>query len=80
MVAAPVINQGLVRFLGTDGNHDRVTDAVIRAIQQKGVAWFGGATWNGRRVMRISVCNWATTDGDIDQTVASVAEVLGERR
>jgi glutamate/tyrosine decarboxylase-like PLP-dependent enzyme len=80
VVAAPVINQGLVRFLGSDGNHDQTTDEVIRAIQQKGVAWFGGATWNGRRVMRISVCNWATTDGDIDQTVASVADVLGERR
>lgn len=80
VVAAPVINQGLVRFLAADGNHDRATDEVIRAIQQKGVAWFGGATWNGRRVMRISVCNWATTERDIDQTVASIAEVLRERR
>ena len=37
-VAAPVINQGLVRFLGSDGKHDQTTDEVIRAIQQKGVA------------------------------------------
>jgi glutamate/tyrosine decarboxylase-like PLP-dependent enzyme len=80
VVAAPVINQGLVRFLGADGNHDRATDQVIRAIQQKGVAWFGGATWNGMRVMRVSVCNWSTSDQDIDATVASVAEVLRERR
>jgi glutamate/tyrosine decarboxylase-like PLP-dependent enzyme len=80
VVAAPVINQGLVRFLRADGNHDRATDEVSRAIQKKGVAWFGGVTWNGRRVMRISVCNWATTERDIDQTVASVAEVLRERR
>jgi glutamate/tyrosine decarboxylase-like PLP-dependent enzyme len=80
VVAAPVINQGLVRFLGRDGDHDRVTDEVIRATQLKGVAWLGGATWNGRRVMRISVCNWATTDEDVERTVASVAEVLRERR
>jgi hypothetical protein len=53
---------------------------VIRAIQQKGVAWFGGATWNGMRVMRVSVCNWSTSDQDIDATIASVAEVLRERR
>ena len=79
VVAAPVINQGLVRFLGPDGNHDRATDEVIRAIQRKGVAWFGGATWNGMRVMRISVCNWSTTDRDIEQAVASVADVLRER-
>jgi glutamate/tyrosine decarboxylase-like PLP-dependent enzyme len=80
VVAAPVINQGLVRFRRTDGNHDRATDQVIRAIQQNGVAWFGGATWNGMRVMRVSVCNWSTSDQDIDATVASVAEVLRERR
>jgi glutamate/tyrosine decarboxylase-like PLP-dependent enzyme len=80
IVAAPVINQGLVRFLAPDGDHggdhDRATDAVIRRIQAKGVAWFGGATWRGMRVMRISVCNWLTTDDDIDQTLASVREAL----
>ncbi len=79
VVSAPVINQGLVRFLGADGHHDRATDEVIRAVQDKGVAWFGGAIWNGRRVMRISVCNWATTDRDIELAVASVADVLRER-
>jgi hypothetical protein len=79
-VAAPVINQGLVRFRGVDGNHDRATDQVIQAIQRKGVAWFGGATWNGMRVMRVSVCNWLTSGDDIERTIASVAEVLGERR
>jgi len=29
VVASPVINQGLVRFLGSDGNHDRATDPVL---------------------------------------------------
>jgi glutamate/tyrosine decarboxylase-like PLP-dependent enzyme len=79
VVAAPVINQGLVRFLGRTGNHDRATDEVIRAIQRKGVAWFGGATWNGMRVMRVSVCNWATSESDIELAIASVADVLSER-
>ncbi len=78
IVARPIINQGLVRFLAADGNHDRRTDDVIRRIQAKGVAWFGGATWRGMRVMRISVCNWATTDRDVDQTIASVREALAE--
>jgi glutamate/tyrosine decarboxylase-like PLP-dependent enzyme len=78
IVARPIINQGLVRFLAKDGNHDRRTDDVIERIQAKGVAWFGGATWRGMRVMRISVCNWATTDRDIDQTIASVREAIAE--
>jgi glutamate/tyrosine decarboxylase-like PLP-dependent enzyme len=79
IVAEPVINQGLVRFLGPAGDHDRATDEVIARIQAQGVAWFGGATWHGRRVMRISVCNWLTSGHDIDRTIASVASVLAER-
>ena len=80
IVAAPTINQGLVRFLAEDGNHDRATDDVIRRIQAEGIAWFGGATWRGMRVMRISVCNWSTSDDDIDQALASVRRVLAARR
>jgi glutamate/tyrosine decarboxylase-like PLP-dependent enzyme len=78
IVAAPIINQGLVRFLGDDGDHDRATDAMIRRIQRRGVAWFGGATWRGMRVMRVSVCNYLTTDEDIDRTLASIREALAE--
>ena len=76
IVARPIINQGLVRFLGKDCNHDRRTDEVIRRIQAKGVAWFGGATWRGMRVMRISVVNWSTTERDVDETITAVREAL----
>jgi hypothetical protein len=50
-----VINQRLVRFLGSDGNHDRATDDVIGRVQAKGVASIGGATCRRMRVM----CVWA---------------------
>src|SRR6185437_16269350 len=76
ILAAPVINQGLVRFLAKDSNHDRFTDQVIHRIQVDGVAWFGGVTWCGRRAMRVSVCNWLTADDDIDRTIASVRRAL----
>ena len=79
ILAMPIINQGLVRFLAPDGNHDSATDEVIRRIQLDGVAWFGGATWSGMRVMRVSVCNWMTTQDDIELTLASVSKVLEER-
>jgi glutamate/tyrosine decarboxylase-like PLP-dependent enzyme len=80
IAAAPVINQGLVRFLAEDGGHDRATDDVIRRIQAEGVAWFGGATWRGMRVMRISVCNWLTSDDDIDRALDSVRKTLAAMR
>lgn len=72
----PIINQGLLRFPAPDGNHDARTDAVIEAIQRDGSAWFGGATWQGMRVMRVSVCNYQTSRSDVDQTVAALARVL----
>ena len=70
------MNQGLVRFVDEGGDHDRRTDAVIEAIRAEGTAWFGGTDWNGRRAMRISVCNHRTTDNDVDVTLEAVARVL----
>ncbi len=78
IMASPTINQGLVRFRSPGGDHDSATDAVIRRIQALGVAWFGGAEWRGMRVMRISVCNWRTTDDDIDAALASVSQAVAE--
>ena len=78
VVAAPVINQGLVRFLAEDGDHDRHTDRVIERIQDGGIAYFGGVTWRGARAMRVSVCNWATSESDIDRSIAAVREALAQ--
>jgi glutamate/tyrosine decarboxylase-like PLP-dependent enzyme len=78
VVAQPIVNQGLVRFLGSDGDHDRHTERVVARIRGKGVAWFGTATWQGMRVMRISVCNWLTTERDIDRTIETIRESLSE--
>ena len=78
VLSQPVINQGLVRFLAHDGDHDRRTDAVIERIQDRGVAFFGGVTWRGTRAMRISVCNWATSDNDIDRSIEAVRDALAE--
>ena len=76
-VLAPArMNQGLVRFVADDGNHDQRTDSVVEAIRAEGTAWFGPTDWNGERAMRISVCNYRTTDRDIDLTIEAVARVL----
>jgi glutamate/tyrosine decarboxylase-like PLP-dependent enzyme len=81
MLWEPTINQGLVRFLdprpgATDPDHDRRTDEVIEAISATGEAVFGGTTWRGRRAMRVSVCNWQTSDEDVERVVQGVAAVL----
>lgn len=81
LVAAPRLNQGLVRFLSpatgaSETDHDRRTDQVIAAINAGGEAFFGGVTWRGRRCMRVSVCNWRTTDEDVARTIAAARAAL----
>ncbi len=83
MVWEPRINQGLVRFLdlksgATDADHDRRTDDVIARILKTGEVFFGGTTWRGRRCMRVSVCNWQTTEADVDRAVAAVQQALSK--
>jgi len=80
VLAKPIINQGLVRFLDDSGDHDGRTDQVIAAIQASGGAWFGGTTWHGKRAMRISVCNWRTTGDDVRRTLAAFQKILADAR
>jgi glutamate/tyrosine decarboxylase-like PLP-dependent enzyme len=65
-----VLNQLLVGF-GSDAR----TDAVIEAVQRDGTCWLGGTTWHGRRLMRVSVSNWSTTEDDVDHSVAAILRV-----
>ena len=32
----------------------------------------GATTWHGKRLVRISVSNWRTTEGDVDRSVAAI--------
>ncbi len=75
-MAEPVINQGLVRFLSPEGNHDARTDEIIERVRASGEAWFGGTDWNGKRVMRISVCNWRTTGNDVARALHAIGRAL----
>ena len=66
-----VLNQVLVSF----GDDER-TDRVVERVQRSGECWMGGTTWHGRRLMRISVSNWATTEADVDRSVAAILAAL----
>jgi glutamate/tyrosine decarboxylase-like PLP-dependent enzyme len=63
-----VLNQVLVRF----GDDDAVTDRVIDAVQRSGECWMGATTWHGRRLMRIAVSSWRTTEADVDRSVRAI--------
>ncbi len=59
-----VLNQVLVSF-----GDDETTGRVIEEIQRDGTCWCGGTVWQGRRAMRISVCNWSTTAADVETSL-----------
>jgi glutamate/tyrosine decarboxylase-like PLP-dependent enzyme len=65
-----VINQVLVSF-GTPEQ----TREVIRRVQEDGTCWCGGTVWQGKTAMRISVSSWATTDADVEQSLAAIVRI-----
>ena len=65
-----VLNQVLVAF----GDAER-TRAVISALQKEGTCWCGPTVWQGRTAMRISVSSWATTDADVEASLAAMLRV-----
>jgi glutamate/tyrosine decarboxylase-like PLP-dependent enzyme len=65
-----VLNQVLVTF----GDAER-TQRVIAAIQTDGTCWAGVTVWQDRTAMRISVSSWATTENDVDLSIAAILRV-----
>jgi glutamate/tyrosine decarboxylase-like PLP-dependent enzyme len=71
----PTINQGLVRFTSgardaSEQDHDRRTEDIVAQVNASGEAFFSITTWRGRRAMRVSVCNWQTSEADVARTIA----------
>ena len=69
-----VINQVMVNF-----GDDEKTRRVIHAVQQDGTCWCGGTVWHGRAAMRISVSSWATTEADVERSLAAILRLAAEQ-
>jgi glutamate/tyrosine decarboxylase-like PLP-dependent enzyme len=65
-----VLNQVVVVF-GTDEQ----TRQIVAGIQADGTCWCGITEWRGRAAMRISVSSWATTDADVERSLAAMLRV-----
>jgi glutamate/tyrosine decarboxylase-like PLP-dependent enzyme len=65
-----VLNQVLVSF----GTAEK-TRRTIAEIQSDGTCWCGGTLWHGHTAMRISVSCWATTDEDVERSVAVMIRI-----
>ena len=65
-----VLNQVLVSFGSTEDTRRVITD-----VQNDGTCWCGGTQWHGHTAMRISVSSWATTDEDVERSVAAIIRI-----
>jgi glutamate/tyrosine decarboxylase-like PLP-dependent enzyme len=70
-----VLNQVLVSF-----GEPEVTNRVIAEIQADGTCWCGGTVWQGHTALRISVINWATTDGDVERSIEAMLRIAARHR
>ncbi|MFJ5548043.1 pyridoxal phosphate-dependent decarboxylase family protein [Streptomyces sp. NPDC093225] len=69
---ATVLNDVVFTQVCAAFGDDAATDRVVARLLDDGTAWISGSTWHGRRVLRISVSNWSTTDGDVARTLDAV--------
>lgn len=65
-----VLNQVLVSF----GDAGR-TQRIIAAVQAEGTCWCSGTVWQGPSAMRISVSSWATTEEDVERSLAAILRI-----
>jgi len=60
-----VFNQVIV----APADKDAETDKILAAIQDSGECWVGGSVWQGKKVIRVSVCSWVTSPEDVSRSV-----------
>jgi glutamate/tyrosine decarboxylase-like PLP-dependent enzyme len=55
---------------------DARTDAVVQRLLDDGTTWMSGSSWHGRRVLRISVSNWSTSERDVERSLDAIRRAL----
>jgi glutamate/tyrosine decarboxylase-like PLP-dependent enzyme len=68
-----LLNQVMVSF----GDAEK-TRRVIAEVQREGTCWCGGTEWHGKSAMRISVSSWATTEDDVDRSLAAILALVAD--
>ncbi|WP_455361809.1 pyridoxal phosphate-dependent decarboxylase family protein [Streptomyces sp. SYSU K21746] len=69
---ATVLNDVVFTQVCAEFGDDERTERTVNRLLDEGTAWISGSTWHGRRVMRISVSNWSTTDDDVTRALDAI--------
>jgi glutamate/tyrosine decarboxylase-like PLP-dependent enzyme len=71
-----VFNQVALRL----ADDDSVTTAVVKRAQEDGTCWMSPSTWRGKAVMRLSFCQWQTTETDVERSVEAILAAFAAER
>lgn len=75
-----VLNDVAFTQVSTAWGDDDTTLAVERALLADGETWMTGSTWQGRRVLRIAVSNWATDDAQVERSLKALGRAVATVR
>ena len=74
-----VLNLVLCRIEPPDiADGDAFNASLAARLQQAGICWMGTTQWRSQTALRISVSNWATTRADVQQSIESLVNSIGE--
>lgn len=73
-----VVNDVVFNQIMVKCETDELTELTLARIQELRECWVGGSIWRGDKVIRISVCSWATTEKDVNRSVDSFFQALEE--
>jgi glutamate/tyrosine decarboxylase-like PLP-dependent enzyme len=68
----PVLNEVVLNRVLVSVGDAETTRRVIAALQSDGTCWCDGVVWQGRPVLRLGVSSWATTEADIERSLAAI--------
>ena len=71
-VGARIANDVVLNMVLADFGDDDTNRAIAAAVQAEGTCWLATTEWQGRTLLRMSLSSRATTEADIDESVASV--------
>jgi glutamate/tyrosine decarboxylase-like PLP-dependent enzyme len=57
---------------------DELTTRIVARVLADGTAWMSGSRWQDRAILRVSMSNAATTDADVDTSLAALARIVAE--
>ena len=75
-----VLNDVVFTQVCTAWGDDATTLDVERRLLAEGDTWMTGSTWRGRRVLRIAVSNWSTTDADVQRSLDALRRASSRAR